>query len=197
VAWNLLCPETRRVSWDHNIWEDVMMERNSRRSTLKSTALALGVLFAATAGAHERNAGRGTCVQSVQQTKAACIADCVDTARSEFATCFGPGKVCAQTCLTARLNCEAGPLKKVKACVGDPGNPDSCKSQLKTALLACKTDPDPITCRNTAALNALKCRQACVDAQAPAIQICRDAFRMCLKACPSSPSGAFIDAPQF
>ena len=173
------------------------MGRMSRRSMLQVPAVALGLLLVTSvAGAHEghgRNGVRGTCVQGVNQAKAACIAGCVDTAKSEFVACFGHGSACAQTCLNARLTCEAGPLQKIHACVGDTKNPQSCRSVFKAAVLACKTDPNPSACNDAAELNALKCRQACVDAQAPNIDTCRDAFRMCIQQCPASPSGAFLD----
>ncbi len=168
------------------------MGRISLRTTLQ--AAALGVFLAATlAGAHQRNAGRGSCLQGVAQAKAACVAACVDTARSEFVACFGHGSACVQTCLSARLSCEAGPLQKIHVCVGDLTNPDSCRAMFKAAVAACKTDPTPSACNDVAELNALKCRQACVDAQAPDIDTCRDAFQMCLQGCPSSPSGAFLN----
>src|SRR5262249_50052399 len=101
----------------------MMMGRMSRRSMLQAPAVALGLLLVTSvAGAHDghgRNGAHVTCVQGVNQAKAACIAGCVDTAKSEFVACFGHGSACAQTCLNARLICEAGPLQKIHACVGD------------------------------------------------------------------------------
>lgn len=171
-----------------------MTGRTGLRHSLQATALGL-LLVAPVAGAHERSSGRGSCIQSIQQAKVACIGGCVDTARSEFVACFGSGSGCAQTCLTARLSCEAGPLQTIHECVGDPKKPNSCRAKFKADAAACKSDPNPSACIDVAQLNALKCRQACVDAEALNIQTCQEAFQMCLHGCPGSPSGAFLDDP--
>jgi hypothetical protein len=170
----------------------------TRLRTALGAAAGLALLLVTTvAGAHHgRSAGRGSCVVVVNQAKAACFAGCIDTARNDFAACFGSGSGCVQTCLAARLSCEAGPVRAIHACVGDSRNPDSCRSVFKAAVAACRNDPNPEACSDEAKLNALKCRQACVDAHALDIDTCRDAFRMCLHGCPGSPSGAFLDAPQ-
>src|SRR5690349_13427247 len=156
---------------------------SSRLRTALGAAAGLALLLVTTvAGAHHgRSAGRGSCVVVVNQAKAACIAGCIDTARNDFAACFGSGSGCVQTCLAARLTCEAGPLGAIHACVGDPRNRESCRSVFKAAVAACRNDPNPEACVDDAKLNALTCRHA---------------FRMCLHGCPGSPSGAFLDAPQ-
>jgi hypothetical protein len=142
------------------------------------------------------------CIKAARQAKRSCFASCVDTFQSEFVACFGGGGTgggsgggmsCAATCLTTRLSCEAGPNQATHACVSDTTNPQSCRSVLSAALHACRTDPNPSACSDQARLDALKCRQACIDAQAPAIVDCRTAFHACLRTCPSSPSGAFLN----
>ena len=167
-----------------------------RRTAIVATALGLGILLlagGAEARRHPRSTGRGQCIGEALSAKKACIAGCVDSYQSDFEGCFGSGSSCAQNCLTARLSCESGPYAAIHACAGAVTNPDSCRSQLKTALAACKSDPAPLACANAAQVTALKCRQDCVDAQASALDTCRMAFRLCLHGCPSSPSGAFLD----
>lgn len=168
-----------------------------RRTIIVATSLGLGVILlagAAEAGRHGRAAGKGkgACLAAAQAARKTCAVGCVDTFRTEFESCFGSGSGCAQNCLTARLSCQSGPTQAIHACVGDVTKPQSCRAQLKTALAACKSAPDPLACAGRAQLDALKCRQACVDAQAPALQICQTAFGLCLHGCPSSPSGAFV-----
>ncbi|HLK09764.1 MAG TPA: hypothetical protein VKW76_00105 [Candidatus Binatia bacterium] len=167
-----------------------------RRALVIATIVGLGGLFGGGAAeAHRRDhaSGKGQCVAAAAAAKKSCEVGCVDTFRTDFETCFGPGSGCAQTCLTARLSCQSNPDQAIHACVGDLGNPQSCRSQLKVALAACKSDPDPVACVSRAQLDALKCRQACVDAQEPALELCQAAFRLCLRGCPSSPGGAFLD----
>jgi len=166
-----------------------------QRTLIIGTTLGLGILLlAASAQAgHGRDAGRGSCFSAARAAKKACVGGCVDSFRSDFQSCFGSGSDCAGNCLTSRQSCEAGPLQNLHACSSDASNPDSCRSQLKVALAACKSDPERLACVNHAQVEALKCRQACLDAQAPTLEICRSAYRLCLRGCKSSPSGAFLD----
>jgi hypothetical protein len=166
-----------------------------QRTFMIATTLGLGLtlLVAPAQAGHGRGAGRGQCIGAARSAKKACVVDCVDSFRTDFQSCFGSGSDCAQNCLTARQSCEASPLQKLHACSGDTSNPDSCRSKLKAALAACKGDPNRIPCSNQAQVDALKCRQACVDAQAPTLEVCRSAYRLCLHGCKSSPSGAFLD----
>jgi hypothetical protein len=155
--------------------------------------------------AHVAQAGPvGRCVGTARQARRQCVQGCNATFQSDFVSCFGPGGQCAQTCISADTSCKGGPLQRLNTCANDPTNPQSCRSQLQAALTACKTDPDPSACADRARLIGFECRQACLDAQKPALDDCGDAFRMCLAGCagvstttttlPGSPSGAFLDA---
>ena len=145
------------------------------------------------------------CIKAARLAKHSCFVSCVDTFQSDLVGCFGGGSggnggggtgggmSCAATCLTTKLGCEAGPTQAIHACVSDVTNPQSCKAVLSAALKACRTDPNPFACADQARFAALQCRQACIDAQTPALLACRDAFHTCLRGCLSSPSGAFVD----
>jgi hypothetical protein len=171
----------------------------------------VGALLAVTlvTGLGNADTTKHECLQGSRVARHQCIMGCMDTFRSDFATCFGGqpggggggtggggsgGATCAATCLTTKLGCVAGPTAAIHACVWDPTNSQSCRAQLHTALTACATAADPQSCADDAKLAALKCRQACVDAQAPALLACQNAFKACLRTCGGgSPSGAFLD----
>jgi hypothetical protein len=166
----------------------------TRPTIVAVLAVAAGVGLTATASEAGRRGGTGRCIAAARLARNQCFQTCTATFQTDFLGCFGKGKSCAQTCLTAKLLCESGPLKTQEECASDPKNPQSCRAQLQSALQACKTNPDPSACADVAQLAALKCRQACVDAAEPQLSDCGDAFRLCLRSCPTgSPSGAFLD----
>jgi hypothetical protein len=174
-----------------------------RRLAISTAAFAMSLLvLPANALAHGDRPS--ACIKAARQARRSCFLGCGDTFQSEFVACFGGsggnngggsggGTSCAAACLTARLTCEAGPTQAIHTCVGDIGNAQSCRFILKSTLLTCRTNANPEACMDQARLDALKCRQSCIDAQAPAIQACRNAFHACLVPCPSSPAGAFLD----
>jgi len=140
--------------------------------------LSLGLLASAAQARGVRQ-----CVSMARQARRQCVAGCNGTFQTDFVTCFGPGGQCAGNCISADTSCKTGPSAKLNTCANDPSNPDSCRSRPQAAINACKTDPDPPACADRARLIGLECRQACLDAQMPAFDDCRDAFRMCLAGC--------------
>jgi len=131
---------------------------------------AAGIALLMLGGAAWAGQRPGKCIAQARAAHRQCVQSCNATGRSDVTACFGPGSDCAQACLDTDTSCKSGPMQAAAACADDTSNPQSCRSQLLNSLQACKSDPNPQACADSARLAGLQCRQACLDAQKPALQ---------------------------
>jgi hypothetical protein len=170
-----------------------------------AATLAAAAILLLTGGGVAR-AGGSQCIKDAKNTFNECKGQCVSDFNDSKAECRGIQPGCFQACLDARGDCIDAARQPLTSCL------DGCQATLQTHHQDCKnqygcggssdpcsTDANFIACMNPFQLDAFICRDGCRDtfklnttAQL-ALKACAKGFKTCIKACPSSPSGAFLD----
>ncbi|HLK09839.1 MAG TPA: hypothetical protein VKW76_00490 [Candidatus Binatia bacterium] len=136
-----------------------------------------------------------TCRTNAKDAYVSCLGDCKNTFNVERGVCHGKSPVCVADCGVARENCVTPVEDQLNAAIA------ACRATLTQQVAACKGIYPPgssqlAQCIENAQAAAFLCRDAAGEAAQPQLQACQQAFVGCVQGCPSSPSGAFLDAPR-
>jgi len=113
---------------------------------------------------------------------------CVDGFQAAKDACIGRDHDCVDVCRVQREDCQDAS--------GLDAALDACAATRDAAVAQCKATYPPETtsrdaCIDDAQVAAFQCRDAAREAAKPALLVCRQAFRGCVRACPVT--GAAVD----
>ncbi len=164
-------------------------------------SLAVGAMLAGTAHAANQpcTAGCGTqkvaCLMGARVTKLACKQNCRATsAPTALGSC---SRGCTSTARSAKTTCNSDHSSCIGACTPSKPCPATCGMSLATCAQGVAATAQSCVRGCATASDRASCVMGCATATENGQASCQANFQTCIAGCPSSPSGAFLDAELF